>query len=308
MLSLKPIPENNASGKMADIYCSIKQTLGSSTVPIIFQYLANFVPYLAYIWQQAEKNLHDVNFQQQSKTIIDFANMAISQIYTPSSATKLFLEKIEDRAEKFELSSFIANISDTNASLYLLSLAIRESLKGAYLGIKQIGERLEEKEKVIFSDLKEGFFRDAEKKGDANYPLQEESSSQIIKRQEPGIVISVFAEFFKFMEWEMEALLKREEYLTRRVELERFALSKLPLLPSPLESSFATVAKKTAQDPNFPELLYLIAELFPTQAPYKLLASAVMKQALMYKADSSVSTSSTSILLPPAETVENPAK
>lgn len=303
MLSLKPIPENNASGKMADIYCSIKQTLGSSTVPIIFQYLANFVPYLAYIWQQAEKNLHDVNFQQQSKTIIDFANMAISQIYTPSSATKLFLEKIEDRAEKFELSSFIANISDTNTSLYLLSLAIRESLKGAYLGIKQIGERLENKEGVIFSDLSEGFFTPSETKNKNTASLF--LTPPHAASQTHGLTLSVFSEFFKLMEWEMEALLKREEYLTRRVELERFALSKLPLLPSPLESSFATVAKKTAQNPNFPELLYLIAELFPTQAPYKLLASTVMRQALMYKADSSGTASSTSILLSPSEKADD---
>jgi len=294
MLSLKPIPEDKANAQTADIYRSVKQVLGSPAVPVIFQYLANFPSYLNCLWQQAIKNLTDLQFQQHCQAVSDFANNAICQIYLPSSATGLFLEKIEGRGEKFELSQFVAKAGKINASLYLLSLAVRESIKGRYLGIKQIGEKLEEKERVIFSDLKDGFFTDSE---NTSLPFASPANSQITS-QTRGLTLSVFAEFFKLMEWEMETLGKKEEYLTRRVELERFTLLHLPLLPHPLDSSFTTVARQTAQDVNFPELLYLVSELFPTQAPYKVLASAVMKKALFYKMETADTKSHSPILLP----------
>lgn len=282
MLSLKPVLEKEASREVAQIYLSIRETFGLTNVPVVFQYLAVFPNYLDFIWQQALKNLNDPEFKNQAKEIETFAQTAIQTVYTPQTLTKLFLEKIEDRAEKFELTKFVTTISQMNASFYLLSLAIRESLKGKYLGIKQIGERLADEEKSVFNDLSEGFLHPSENSHKGNADIRTHSTTQLTYKSPQGITISIFAQFFDIMEKEMEKLLKEEKYLTRRVELERFALSKLHLIPHPLDSSITSIFKQAYDNPQFPELIYLISDLFPTQTPFKLMASAVMKESLKF--------------------------
>ncbi len=282
MLSLKPVPENKASREVMEIYNSIKETFGLTNVPIVFQYLAVFPNYLDFIWQQALVNLNDREFKNQVREIENFAQTAIQTVYTPQTLTKLFLERIEDRAEKFELSKFVTNISRMNASLYLLSLAIRESLKGKYLGIKQIGERLADEEKSVFNDLSEGFLHPAEVEIKESTDIRTHSTKQLTYKSPQGITTSVFAQFFEIMEKEMEKLLKEEKYLTRRVELERFALSRLQFLPHPLDSSITSIFREAFDNPQFPELIYLISDLFPTQTPFKLMATCVMRESLRF--------------------------
>lgn len=282
MLSLKPITEDKANPEVAEIYMSIKQTFGLVNVPIIFQYLAVFPKYLTYIWHQALVNLQDISFKNQSLEIEKFAQTAIQSVFIPSPLSEIFLEKLESRAEKHELVNFVKNISRMNASLYLFSLAIRESLKGRYLGIKQIGEKLEEKERTTFNDLSEGFFAEENIPDKRNVALEAHSDKRISALPKSAITTSIFAQFFEVMEKEMEKLLKEEKYLTRRVELERFALSKLHLMPHPLESSISTIFTKAYDHPQFPELIYLTSDLFPTQTPFKLMAGAVMKESLKF--------------------------
>lgn len=298
---LNPIPEVDADSETLKIYQSIKQTLGLQNVPIIFQYLAVFPKYLAFIWQQAQHNLNDSEFINQAKKIENFAQTAIQTVYTPSALTQIFLEKLKDRAEKAELIKFVATISQMNSSLYLLSLAIRESLKGKYLGIKQIGERLVDEEKTVFNDLSEGFLQPvgSNKEGKSNVRIH--ATKGLTYQSPTGITTSLFAEFFNVIEKEMDKLRKEEKYLIRRVELERFALSCLHLIPHPLDSSITTIFKQAYNHPQFPELIYLIADLFPTQAPYKLLSSAVMKKALSYKREDAISITITVPRVPNAD-------
>jgi len=288
MLGLKPIPENKATEEITRIYKSIKQTFGLANIPLIFQYLAVFPNYLDFIWQQAQQNLSNQEFKNQAAEIEKFAQTAIGSFYTPQPLTKLFLEKIEGRAEKFELEKFVATVSAMNASLFLLSLAIRESLKGRYLGIKQIGERLSEKEKTVFSDISEGFF-DGGDQDKRNTSIGVSSGKEVINRPKQSITVSLFTQFFDCLDKEMKRLIKEEKYLTRRVELERFALSRLHLIPHPLDSSITAIFRQAYDHPQFPELVYLVSDLFPTQTPYKLMASAVMRESLNYSSANSTS-------------------
>lgn len=286
MLSIKPIPEKEAKGEIGKIYLEIKRTFKTKTVPLVFQYLAAFPPYFLYFWQQAKQNLTDVNFCQQSEAIKNFSHQAISQIYQPSSFLIYFLDELSKRPEIKELEKFIEETAQVTSSLYFLSLATRESIKGIYLGIKQIGERVEDKEKELFSSLFEEFSQpettNTEEKTASFERSLSFSTRQITPYEKGKIVPSFFAQFFRLMEAEVRKLQKREDYLLRRVELERFALSLLPLISYPLESSFATVVKQTKNYPQFPELIYLLSELFPTQAPLKLLSISVMKKALEF--------------------------
>lgn len=271
MLRIKPVAENGASGEIAEIFDSIRLTLGLGNVPLVFRYLAAFPRYLSFLWDQSVKNLEDAVFCREAQESADFARLAISEIYYPSPATRLFLEKIIHRPEEYGLGKFVASTVRVNSQLYLLSLALRESLKGKYLGIKQIGEKLTNEETDQFHDLSEGFFETVKEKPQ-NRPVSQNKSA--------GLTTSLYGEFFRFMSWEMDKLLRSEEYLARRVELEKYTLARLHLLPHPLESSLTSMMRETSHEPNFPELIYLIGDLFPTQMPYKLMASTVMKKAL----------------------------
>lgn len=297
MLKLKPIPENEADDEINALYVSVKKTLNVSNVPLIFQYLARFPVYFSYIWNQARMNLTDTGFIKNTNEISFFSQEAINQIYTPSETTKLFLDKIKGRAELSELKKFCDSSSAVNSSLYLLSLAIRESIKGVYLGIKQIGEKLDEDEKAVFNNFADGFSFKEESYMEKTMNKIASTSDQLANTQKGSIVTSVYGEFFKFIDWEMKRLLKMEEYLTRRVELERFSLNLLHFMPHPLDSSFTNIIKQTSHDPTFPELIYLVADLFPTQTPYKLMASSVMKKALFYKSENQEENPSDSVLL-----------
>lgn len=283
MLSIKPITEKEADEKTSQLYRDIKDTLGLTTVPIVFQYIAPFPVYFDYLWSQARKNLLDNFFQKMAEEIAYFSQEAINQIFYPSNASILLLEKITNRPEQTELRNFVTGNIKVHASLYLLSLAIREGIKGKFLGIKQIGEKLEKEESEVFTNIAEGFSSESvsdKRKSSTNLEYKSRSLQQTAQS---ALATTWYSEFFKLMDMEMQNLLKKEEYLTRRVELERFALSKLYLLTYPLESSLATVIRQCSDQKNFPELIYLVSEVFPTQSPYKLMASTVMKKALAWE-------------------------
>lgn len=280
MLRIAPIPEHEATGEIRELYESIKMTVGADSVPLVFQYLASFPDYFRFLWEQTYPNLTDPAFQSQIQEIARFGQTAIAAVYSPSPMMELLLERISNRPEQQRLEQVAYSLLGTNASLYLLSLAIRESLKGKYLGIKQIGSTLSEEEKRTFYTVTDSVVPPPSPATEIHSSLQSSSVQLVTRSASTGLTASLYQEFFRTVEREMEILTKRESYLSRRVELERFALAKLPLLPYPLDSSFVSMTRKSGDHPQFPELVYLLAEVFPTQTPYKLLASTVMQQSL----------------------------
>ena len=282
MLKIKPVSEKDANREVAEIYKSIENSLDLYTVPLIFQYFAIFPEYLFHIWHQFQQNINDHSFNLYCLDISNSAVTAIKEIYKPSAPTALFLEEMEENAQIIELRKFAVNSIKVNSRLYLLSVAIRESLKGKYLGLKQIGQKIENQEEEILKDLSNEFYSShfenkKETTDDSNISGRQKELDTIKKG---GLTKSYTEEFFKLITMEMERLAKKEDYLTRRVELERFTLYKLPLLTNPIDSSLTTVFQKNFGNPYFPELIYLISDLFPTQTPYKLLTSVVMKETL----------------------------
>lgn len=289
MLRIVPIPEHKATGEIRKLYSSIKAATGADSVPLVFQYLAVFPDYVHFLWEQISPNLTDPAFQSQAKDIIQFGQTAISTVYSPSPLMELLLERIMRRPEYEQLLQTTQRLLQMNASLYFLSLAIRESLKGKYLGIKQIGTVLSEKEKRTFYTVADSVGPAQASSSDGHSSVQSSSLRLATRASTTGLTPSLYQEFFRTIEREMEHLMKREAYLTRRVELERFSLAKLPLLPYPLDSSFVTMTRKSGEHPQFPELVYLLSDIFPTQTPYKLLASAVMQHALTYRSPDTLS-------------------
>lgn len=277
MLTLTPVAEKDASSEIARLYQSIKQSFGIATVPLIFQYLAIFPAYFAYIWQQMATNLADNQYRVFTNDIYTFARQAIDSIYTPSPLTQMIKKQLQESAEAYELLQFINQSTFLHSCLYLLSLALRESVKGTHFGVKQLPRQASRAETTIFEDITEGFTTETKSEKETVVP------TSIAKRGAASLTTSFTKKYFDSIRLEMDSLIKREEYLIRRVALEKFALTKLPLLPHPFESSIKTIFQKTSNDPSYPELIYLLAELFPTQAPFRLMATAVMKRTLFWQ-------------------------
>jgi hypothetical protein len=284
MLKIKPVSEEDAKGEVKQIYQSIRTILNLVSVPLVFRYMASFPYYLSYIWEQTIKNLDNSFYAKSADDIKIFSITAINGIYKPSSLACLFLKEIGESPQKIALEEFSAKNLIVAAKLYLLALSIRESIKGKFLGIKLFGERITEKEQKIFNDFTDGFGKENNLTMDIK-PSKNEivSVTKHIQASNTGhrnIARSFTEDFFNLINHEMRLLTRKEEYLTRRVELERFSLNKLYLLPFPLDSSLSSIISRSADNSQFPELIYLVSELFPTQAPYKLMSSAVMKKLL----------------------------
>jgi hypothetical protein len=289
MIKIQPISENDAQGEIKNIYHSIKTILDLSSVPLIFQYMAAFPHYLSYIWEQTIKNLNSNFYNQSADDIKNFAQTAIDGIYLPSTLASLFRDKIKYDPKKQTLTEFSDKNMIVSSKLYLLALGIRESIKGKFLGIKLFGVKISGKEEKIFNDFTDGFIGEKMKYKDYKQNIENETIHKIIKisnnlqmngQNHHAITYSLTSEFIKIIDHEMRSLIRMESYLTRRVELERFSLNKLYLLPYPLDSSLTRVISKSQDNPSFPELIYLVSELFPTQTPYKLMASAIMRKLL----------------------------
>ena len=275
MLAYDPISEGDASSEIQTIYSSIKQALDIDFVPLIFQYLANAPKYFTYIWNQSLTTLSSREFASNASEIARFSWDAMSTIYELSSAMKLFLESKSSSSERLSALQYVNTLARVHALLYLLTVSYRESLKGKYLGLTQIPDQFSAEKKERIYDLSEGFLVSP-----SSNISKSSSDDRLTRVNSSSLATTFFPEFFKRATWEMDKLVKTEVYLKARVELERYTLSRLTLLNRPLQLSFTELIQQGVNDKRFADVVYLVSELFPTQAPYKLNASSIMRKAL----------------------------
>lgn len=280
MLKIKPVPEYQSHGNLRELYKDIKNTLGLISVPVIFQYLGAFPEYLDYIWSQAKTNLHDKSFTSASSQVEKFSQDAIDIIYRPTPLAQLFVEKIGDSGESETVRDFAAKNRTVNSKLYLFSLSIRESVKGKFLGLKLFGEKLSHEEKSRFTDFEDGFVGKTDQTPEPGEENRIRDADMFLARKESSLTTSTIHVFLGVIEKEMNRLAKREDYLQARVALEKLALNALLFTNHPFDSSLSAIISRASQYPNFPELIYLVSELYPTQAPFKLLAASLMNTIL----------------------------
>lgn len=72
--------------------------------------------------------------------------------------------------------------------------------------------------------------------------------------------------YFAATKNEFEEMLKDEQLLYFRVELEKILLRVIHVMPYPINSPINVFFDLTKQYPKFPELLYRMSEQFPTMA------------------------------------------
>jgi hypothetical protein len=270
MLHIKPITEAEAEPIIREIFQEINSVFKTNTTPIFFRYLANFPEFFEYSWQRISASAKSRAFIKATEQLSELSNSIIKIIYAPESSIYSFAKSLTD-AERSELEETVENLSRINSSLMIVSIAIRESLKGVII-----------EEKKLLGTVNETINREYIK--EMGLEGSEMNLGNIERGLLPlefgGMLVVRYPEFYKLVSLEMLKLAKTEKYLKGRVELERIGQMLIENLEVPISFPFRETIEKIRGREYSEEILYLINGTFPSQYPHHLLTSSVMKQSL----------------------------
>lgn len=274
MLHIQPISEEKANEKVLEVYLDIKRSLQVSIVPLLFQYVANFEEYFLYVWEKLKANIQSEYFRDSVKNIVDFTDKEVQEIYTPSHKMISFTTQLHS-VEKEDLLDTIKKLQNLNSKLLILTIGMREGLKGVHV-----------KEELLLkqsADISKEFFQTFSNVVTESTKKQAASSARMLAPLfgTQALAFSHYSDFFSHVSDDMDNLVGTEEYLTKRVELEREVLKKTDHL-LPLGCSYQEVARYAMGKSHFGELLYILTETFPSQFPRMLFTSLVMQLSLTY--------------------------
>ncbi|MDE2025220.1 MAG: hypothetical protein KGJ07_01885 [Patescibacteria group bacterium] len=280
MLHLKPVSKNSSDPLVVGLYENILSLFVVETVPLSFQYLANFPDFFSYVWSKSLLNLHSSVFAQNTDQLISAAVHAIEEIYQKSPTMQEFVERMSPH-EKAYLLQTVNSVMRLNGQLLLLSIGIRESIKGVFIGQKLVtgavlGARIDVEEDFP-TQVKQYKPRDVFKPEEVRITS---TSSLLAPLFSGGLAVSSLPHFFAHIDSEMYSLIKTEKYLEKRVFLEQLAMQASYRLPYPFGASYQEILRLAGGKPYVHELLYLLVETFPTAYPRMLFTTAVMLAAL----------------------------
>ena len=283
MLRLKPLPEENATDFIKSVYEAVKVALQIPAVPLYFQYLGNYPEYLGYLWNILAPNIGTEGFNKAGSQIDQIAAGAISVIYTPSETAKNLSTQIHS-SEKEQILRTIAELRQLNTYMMILTIAVRESLKGVYVAAKQISSTRSsehtqepETEKTIDEMVKESLQTVAA--GSSLQQVDTKVANMLVPLYgSNALMISQYPAFFSLSADELENLMKTEAYLKARVEMEKFTHILLLQLPSPIHISYIETSKMLFNKPYAEDLLFLLKDTFPSHFPKLVLATEMMEK------------------------------
>jgi len=274
MLHIHPIAEDKANTQVYEVYQEIKRSLQVSIVPLLFQYLANFEEYFFYVWDKIKANIYSDYFQISAKDITSFTQHEVHNIYSPSSNTVVFTSKLH-QVEKEDILDTVHKLESLNAKLLVLTVGMREGLKGVHVKEELLLKESTDISKEFFQSFS-NIVADSTKKEAA---VSSKMLAPLFGSQ--ALAFSHYADFFSHVSDDMDHLVNTENYLTKRVMLEHEVLKKIEGL-LPLGCTYTEVAKYAMGLPHFGELLYILTETFPSQFPRMLFTSIVMEHSLTY--------------------------
>ena len=274
---IKPVQQKNAPSEIAVVYKDIQDVLQMDTVPLVFQYIANYERYFFYIWERMRANLLSESFYDSCEEVREFSEQAVSYMETPTPGLNQFVQTIST-FEQAHILQIIQKLDQTNLKMMLLMIGIRESIKGIYhareilpdFDKENSGHSIDE----IFQVTKE--------------PEGAEPSEEITKATRMlapllgnnSLMISHYPSFFGHIANEMERLENTEAYLLTRVGLEHLGFAYIKRFDVPLNCSFVEFMHLTEGKSYVDEILYFLKDTFPSKFPHLVLTATVMKKAL----------------------------
>ncbi len=276
LLHIKPISPEKAEGRVAEVFRDITQTLNIVAVPLVFQYIAVYEQYLFYIWDRIKRNLESDSFKESCAELKEVTYQTIPMLKTPSDQLKNFVWGLHP-SEKYEITQVVNLLDDINIKLMLITIGIRESIKG----IPHIAKLLEEDEAYIDEQL--GTLMQRERLGLQG--MNKHDITQVTRMLAPllgnnTLLISHYPDFFATVAQEMENLKNMPAYLHLRVEMEHMTFQRIDLFETPLDCSFIDFMRMTEGKSYTDEIVFLLKDTFPSHFPHLVLTTAVMKNAL----------------------------
>jgi len=281
MLHIRPVLEKDASEKVKATYEDIKKTFGIHFVPLLFQYIAGYEDYFVYSWDKIKTNLQSEYYHKSVKDLMHLARKSMHTIYHESAAMHTFISHMPP-AEKQTIQTTVDQLELLNATLLVLTIGLREGVKGVVIGQQVLPQQGGEYGEDIFDQFIN------EKIMHENIKTQEKNVAPANRMLAPlfgnsSIVVSHYPAFFAHIAAEMDMLTRTENYLRERVIMEQQALFKALNLQYPLGCSYAEIAQFAGKKPYFSELLYVLSETFPTTFPRLVFTSSLMQQVLQEK-------------------------
>ncbi|MBI2010303.1 MAG: hypothetical protein HYS86_03980 [Candidatus Chisholmbacteria bacterium] len=281
MRFLKPVEDAQASPQIKATYQKIRKQLGITFVPPIFQLMANYEDYLLHLWSQIETNLETTEFSQLSKRISQHAE-AVTNHWISIDPELAGLAPTLTPKEIKDLKKTVAGLTAINATLALVTIAIRENIKGIALGILKLDKQAAKNSYTTeTSEEKTAYDLMSIREKSSNLSPTSQLLAPLTGNQ--SLAISRYSQFFTAVAKFMDKLLKTETYLTRRVALEELILNLVPQIPRPFSityKEFMELTQKSPQAKHIAELTFLLHDLFPAKFPHLVFTCAIMTHAL----------------------------
>lgn len=285
-MSLNPVFESQASDEVKESYSKIKDSLNLPTLPLFFSFLGSFPEYLKYLSFQivplAKNNrFDDICFETSLKL-----DRKINDILIPSEELSQWLLRYKNLPSFYNFQKDLQHIFLNNIKLAFIFISLREAVKGWAVGAKKLPsgatvftqntERI--KEDFIFDDfyVKNNGKTTVFSAGGKSETALSAGSTAIIKQDKNYIEKDLLPEYLMLCRSDFTDILKKIEFLQLRIDAERDMLNMLSNLPNIIFSPINVVLQHTAKYSNFPDLLYLLSEHFPTYSIQRMLFSGYM--------------------------------
>ncbi|PIY72129.1 hypothetical protein COY87_02585 [Candidatus Roizmanbacteria bacterium CG_4_10_14_0_8_um_filter_33_9] len=284
---ITPLLEKDANTKIKDKYESLKKAFHSKTLPNMFTYIGAFPDYFLYISEQLIINLQDKRFDSLASQTADSVFSIIKSLLSYSEETSEWLNRYKNSPSFYYFQQDVKSVFVLHMKLAFISIALREAVKGWAVAAKKLPTTQEEFRReskttqinqVSITDDFETLIKNAAYSGKTK-----QSDSQIMVSQRAissvhgEIERDLLQDYLRLCRNDFLYFVKREYFLTMRVQLEKLVLASLPLFPHLIFSPINVALPLGQKYPNFSELLYLLCDDFPVLSMQKLIFSGYMK-------------------------------
>ncbi len=276
---IAPVPEEQAEKKVAALYKDLREVFGVRSVPLFFEYMGAFPDYLEYITGQLTVNIRDEAFLRLTSGTGNEINALIEEemMYEPEIAK--WKAANGRHGSMYHFDKEIASIHKTNIALAFVFVALREAVKGWAVAAKRLNTNNEaESLNTDRNEIKaEAFIYESTNNIEQSRSMTH-ARAGLVKGQKSSIEKSLLAEYMNMCRIHFEKKMQTVEFWQLRVAVEKIILAVLPLLPHVVFSPVNVVIDLSKKHENFPELLHLLSEHFPTYSVQRMLFSGYMSR------------------------------
>ncbi len=251
-------------------------------------YMGAFPDYLAYISGQLTENLKNPSFISLSDQIGNEMIELIKSQFTPGEEIRDWFARFSNTPSFYNFQTDADSIFRTNVKLALIFVALREAVKGWAVAAKKLPAStrktgvkettIVKQDSFIFQDVEESpqiILQNSKKSETATGTLRVQTNT-LARKTGSAIEQDLLPQYLRLCRIEFYEQMKTASFWELRITIEKFILNALPVLPHIVFSPINVVIDLTKKYDNFPDLLYLLSEHFPTYAVQRMMFSGYM--------------------------------